>query len=124
MTLEDAIKQLQYRIDTASQVIGRGKDGKAYEDIELAISALKTIGQFKWERDIAIEQLEELGLGLGQKVDHVKEALEKQNPKKPIEQIKLIGLDKGGKCPTCHKYVNNNQHWMYCECGQKLDWSE
>lgn len=27
--------------------------------------------QFKWERDIAIEQLEELGLGLGQKVDGV-----------------------------------------------------
>ena len=45
-------------------------------------------------------------------------------PRKPIEQIKLIGLDKGGKCSTCHKYVNNNQHWMYCECGQKLDWSE
>ena len=28
--------------------------------------------QVKWERDIAISQLEELGLSLGEKVDHVK----------------------------------------------------
>lgn len=27
--------------------------------------------QFKWERDIAIEQLEKLGLGFGQKIDGV-----------------------------------------------------
>ena len=27
--------------------------------------------QYKWERDIAIEQLEELGLGLGQKIEGV-----------------------------------------------------
>lgn len=27
--------------------------------------------QFKWERDIAIEQLDELGLSLGQKIDGV-----------------------------------------------------
>lgn len=49
-------------------------------------------------------------------------ALEKQIAKKPIERIKMIGLDKGGKCPVCQKYVNNHNHWLYCECGQKLDW--
>ena len=49
-------------------------------------------------------------------------SLEKQIPKKPIERIKMIGLDKGGKCPVCQKYVNNHNHWLYCECGQKLDW--
>lgn len=51
------------------------------------------------------------------------EALEKQIPKKPVEQIKLLGLDKGGKCPFCQKYINNDKYWMYCECGQKLDWN-
>lgn len=50
-------------------------------------------------------------------------ALEKQISKKPIEQIRLLGLDKGGKCPSCQKYINNNRYWMYCECGQKLDWN-
>lgn len=55
-------------------------------------------------------------------VDMAIEALEKQISKKPISQIRLFGLDKGGRCPTCKKYINNNSHWMHCECGQKIDW--
>ena len=51
-------------------------------------------------------------------------ALEKQIPKKPIERISLLGLDKGGKCPTCNKHINTCRYWMYCECGQKIDWSD
>lgn len=41
MEIEHAINQLQYRIDTASQIVGKGKDGKAYEDMEMAIEALE-----------------------------------------------------------------------------------
>lgn len=41
------------------------------EAMKVAISALGAIEQYKWERDVAISQLEELGLSLGQKVDHV-----------------------------------------------------
>lgn len=52
------------------------------------------------------------------------ETLEKQIPRKVIEQIRLLGSDKGGKCPSCNKYINNCRHWMYCECGQKIDWSD
>ena len=51
-------------------------------------------------------------------------ALEKQIAKKPIERISLVGLDKGGKCPTCNKHINTCRYWMYCECGQKIDWSD
>ena len=51
-------------------------------------------------------------------------ALEKQILKKPIERISLLGLDKGGKCPTCNKHINTCRYWMYCECGQKIDWSD
>ena len=51
-------------------------------------------------------------------------ALEKQIPKKPIERISLLGLDKGGKCPTCNKHINTCRYWMYCDCGQKIDWSD
>ena len=29
------------------------------------------IDQYKWERDVAINQLEELGIGFGQKIDGV-----------------------------------------------------
>lgn len=35
--------------------------------------------QFKWERDIAIGQLEELGLGLGRKIDGVYISKEEYN---------------------------------------------
>ena len=52
------------------------------------------------------------------------EALEKQIPVKPIEQIRLLGLDKVGKCPSCKRYIDNSRYWLYCECGQKLEWSE
>lgn len=57
-----------------------------------------------------------------QAIDVAIKSIEKQIPKKPIERIKMIGLDKGGKCPACQKYINNHNHWLYCECGQKLDW--
>jgi hypothetical protein len=88
MFIQDAINSLKYRIETADEIVGKGEDGNAFADMEMAIVALG-----------------------------------KQIAKKPVEQIKIIGLDKGGKCPMCQKYVNNRQHWMYCECGQKLDWS-
>jgi hypothetical protein len=35
-------------------------------DIDTGLS-----GQYKWERDVAINQLEQLGIGLGQKIDGV-----------------------------------------------------
>lgn len=42
------------------------------ESISVADSVSKGLfDQIKWERDIAIEQLEELGLSLGQKIDGV-----------------------------------------------------
>ena len=56
--------------------------------------------------------------------DHtmVRNALEKQIPKKPIE------IDTWGeyyKCPICDKYAVDNLgcKYKFCrECGQKFDW--
>jgi len=42
-------------------------------------SASNAIDQIKWERDVAISQLEELGLRLGQKVDGVYLTYDKYN---------------------------------------------
>ena len=39
--------------------------------VERAFDALWCVGQFKWERDVAIEMLEELGLGFAEKIDGV-----------------------------------------------------
>lgn len=41
------------------------------EALKMAINALGSIDQIKWERDIAIKQLEELGIGFGQKIDGI-----------------------------------------------------
>lgn len=37
------------------------------EAMDMAISALSVLDQIRWERDIALETLEEHGIGLGQK---------------------------------------------------------
>lgn len=51
----------------------------ALEAISTAICALGAIKQFRWERDVAISQLEELGLSLGQEVDGVYLTYDKYN---------------------------------------------
>ena len=39
--------------------------------VEEAFMALACLGQFMWERDVALSQLEELGLSLGQNINGV-----------------------------------------------------
>ena len=50
------------------------------------------------------------------------EALEKQIPKKPIDNIEREWFE----CPTCGKvivtYYAGERH--HCKCGQAIDWSE
>lgn len=41
MTENEAIKRMKYRIKTATDIAGKGVDGKAYEDMEMAIQALE-----------------------------------------------------------------------------------
>lgn len=39
--------------------------------VEIAFNALGCLEQYRWERDIAIGQLEELGLSFGEKIDGI-----------------------------------------------------
>ena len=41
MDIKDAIEMMKYRIETATKIAGKGKDGKAFEDMEMAIEALE-----------------------------------------------------------------------------------
>ena len=41
MTEHDAINTLKYRMNTAIKIVGIGEDGKAFEDMEMAIKALE-----------------------------------------------------------------------------------
>ena len=47
MNDSEAISKIQWRINTASEIAGRGEDGKAFEDLEMAIQALEEIQEYR-----------------------------------------------------------------------------
>jgi hypothetical protein len=57
-------------------------------------------------------------------VEECREAIEKQKSKKPTEQYRLGTSGRGGKCPSCKHHLDRSVCAMYCDCGQKLDWSD
>ena len=132
MTVQEAIKMMKYRVETAISIAGKGINGNAYEDMYMAIEALEKLSvyeQIKWERDIAISQLEYIECGLGRKMDDIKEALEKQIPKKPTETYEIqdgtfYRIDF--MCPSCNTSVVCQPYKPnFCKhCGQKIDWEE
>lgn len=101
------------------------------EVFDMAIKSLEKQSiyeQIKWERDVALEQLESIGVGLGRIMDDVKEAMEKQISKKP--DIEGDGYDTEGNlvydtwiCPNCEeRYEIDYDDYDYCpKCGQAID---
>ena len=65
------LERLKDKINGGRWVDIFSEDGGYLLALDLAISNLKIVEQCRWERDIATEQLHELGLGLGQKIDGV-----------------------------------------------------
>ena len=43
----EAKSKIKYRLETARQIAGNGIDGKAFEDLEIAIQALKEIREYR-----------------------------------------------------------------------------
>lgn len=114
MTIEDI---REYK-KNAVEILRKHDQYATAKAVEEAFMALACLGQYMWERDVAISQLEELGLSLGQKVDHIKEAVEKSISMKPKEVKGEYDILKS-TCPRC----GNDLLSDYCiECGQKLDW--
>lgn len=121
MTNQEALKIIKNFCD-ANEITF---DSSVTAAFGLSISALGAIEQYKWERDIAVDQLKELGLELGQKIDHVRQAIDKQ---KGLELKPILDETFGDctyACPTCGNpyMVNpfNNKCFKHCpECGQKI----
>ena len=76
-------------------------------------------GQLRWERDVAIGQLNEIGIQFGEKMDSVKLAQEKRHPM----QVKEIHIDEY-YCPACGAENCCDQGVVgdkFCpNCGQAL----
>lgn len=105
MTESEARSKIKYRIEVARQIAGNGVDGKAFEDLEIAIQALKEIREYR-----------EIGT-----VEEFKALKEKNEPKKPRFYAHNY------YCTECGSLVGNNefqwQRFLYCDhCGQKIDW--
>ena len=119
MKPEEAILMMRNRIDTASEIAGKGTDGKAFEDMEMAIEALKEIQQYR-----------EIGT-----VEECREAVEKQKPQKPKDSLKIDPvIDENGAyvdadvtvyllCPNCGEMIGIDESCdKFCrECGQAID---
>lgn len=65
MTIED----IQEFKNNAIKILERNTQYATANAVKQAFSALVVLDQIRWERDIAIEQLAELGLSLGQIID-------------------------------------------------------
>ena len=113
MTENEAIERLKYRMGTTTDIVGKGIDEDAYQDMKIAIKALEEIRQYR-----AIGTVKECW-----------DAIEKQNRKNPIimreQSAKSEGkiyVAKHFKCPTCESIstyfggLPNNCH----NCGQRL----
>lgn len=88
-----------------------GETSMGNEVINMAIQSIEEVEQYR-----ALGTVEEL-----------KEAREKQIPKKPIEKKVLIMDEQEivNVCPVCESEIGLLNGQPYCECcGQKLDWEE
>lgn len=92
MTEREAIERIKYRMEMACKMVGKGEDGKAFEDLEMGIKAL--------DKQIP------------KKPYHISEIDDNDNamvecPICHANSDYSINTIKGGYC------------W---KCGQKLDW--
>lgn len=99
-------------------IVEKAIDRQITSDIETAYKLAE------WERDIALAQLEEIGKDFAETMGDVKEAIEKQKPKKPIEGL-YQNDSKWVMCPNCGSEVDYEHKPRFCDhCGQKLLWEE
>ena len=72
MTNKEAANILLNIYQNEVQMGGRGCGKTAFRNaLLIGANAINLLETYKWERDIAIEQLEELGIGFGRKIDGV-----------------------------------------------------
>ena len=126
--LQECRKALDNVVRKCNEYEQIGTVEECREAVEKSKSLDAYIQQILWERDIAIQQLEEIGISLGEKMDSVKETVERQKPKKIVYKSDFAFSDgfshyRMGKCPMCDRYYNSNDEVNYCsKCGHAIRW--
>ncbi len=131
MTENEAIKRMRYRVETATDIAGKGSDGKAYEDMEIAIKALEEIQKYQaigtvkeckiYKETCEVSNLAQLSeyreVGT---VEECRLAKERLIPKKAVigKIFKTMGYYQ---CPICGGLLMRNE--KFCnDCGQRISW--
>lgn len=91
-----------------------------------AADVIKVMQQTEWERDVALNQLRQIGKGLGEKMDDITELLKEYEPVRPKKWMpkgQVVAVVRGYYCPVCDTSVVRGDrfcHW----CGRGLTWDE
>ena len=90
MTREEAIKILEYQHDNGNM------EEAVRQALAKAINALAVFPQYKWERDVALKQLEEYEIGFAEK-------------KRDMVEV--------GRCKDCKasRVYGKTTQWLACE---------
>ena len=67
----EAIEDIEWHLEAGYIDMTETYDKNEFEIIKEAMSSLGALAQYKWERDIAIMQLETLGISFAEKIDGV-----------------------------------------------------
>lgn len=86
------------------------------------------VDQICWERDTALSQLEQIGKGLGSKMDDVVALLKEQPKQEIVDPVKPIDVDDGFTwlCNFCNGelFCGDRIRDNYCPtCGRKIKWN-
>lgn len=91
-----------------------------------AADVIKVLAQIEWERDVALNQLRQIGKWLGEKMDDIVELMKEHEPVKPkawVPKGQTMARVRGYYCPVCDTSVVHGDrfcHW----CGRGLTWDE
>lgn len=111
MTIEDIE---EYRRN-AIEILRKNSQYATAKAVDIAFSALICLNQFKWERDVAISQLEELGLSLGQKTDTANVVTRKQYEELREDFVDLVCSGTNNPAPYCKNRREECVDWYgYC----------
>lgn len=114
--IEIHVAECRHRIDVISDFMNTNKDAdedgclKNIEILRKTISSMQELKEYK-----------QLGT-----LEEVREAVEKQKAKKPIEDRDHgIRYTEVYRCPSCNGSFLGKGFVKYCfHCGKKIDWSD
>lgn len=113
---EDSLRKLQKDKDKLCLEVSEWKH--KFHDAPPRFVSQGVVDQICWERDTALSQLEQIGKGLGSKMDDIV-ALLKEQPK--IVRCKDCKYyDHFNGCMSWHDVNSNNDNW-YCADGERKE---